>query len=70
MTPEYIDYKTAKFLFGLGRSQLYALANENKIESVSIRKNEDAKKGRRLFKTQSIRDFLNSQSTHLNMQSK
>jgi hypothetical protein len=59
--PEFADYQTARRLYGLSRSHLYALINERKIRSVSIRK-PGAIRGRRLFDCASIRNFLQSQS--------
>lgn len=57
--PEFGDHRLCRALFNLPRSTLYALVNEGKIRSVSLRKRGN-KRGRRLFDCASIRDYLNS----------
>ena len=49
-----------EFYTGLSRSKLYELAAAGKIVTASIR-NEEEMKGTRLFKLQSILDFLETQ---------
>jgi hypothetical protein len=57
--PEWCDQKTARLIFSLSRSHLYALAADGKITSACLRK-RGALKGRRLFSCESIRAFLNA----------
>jgi hypothetical protein len=56
-SPEYVDHKGLRALFGLSRAHAYLLAGEGKIRSVCIRR-PGALRGKRLFDCQSIRDFL------------
>ena len=56
-SPEFVDHKGLRALFGLSRAHAYLLAAEGKIRSVCIRR-PGALRGKRLFDCQSIRDFL------------
>jgi hypothetical protein len=56
-SPEFVDHKGLRALFGLSRAHAYLLAGEGKIRSVCIRR-LGAIRGKRLFCCQSIRDFL------------
>ena len=56
---EFCNSPGATSRFGLGRSQLYQLAAEGLIEGVSLRRRGQTK-GKRLWKVDSIRRFLNS----------
>jgi hypothetical protein len=57
--PEWADHKTARLMFSLSRSHLYALTADGKIKSAVLRK-RGAVRGRRIFCCESIRAFLNS----------
>lgn len=59
---EYSDGKGLKALFGFSRSYAYELEAAGKIRSVCIKK-RGAKRGRRLFNCESIREFLRSLET-------
>lgn len=59
LSPEFVDHHAAKAIFSLGRQQLYDLSEKGRIKSVSLRE-KGAIKGRRLWVTSSIRDYLNS----------
>ena len=56
-SPEFLDHKGLRAIFGLSRAHAYLLAAEGKIRSVCIRR-PGAVRGKRLFCCQSIRDFL------------
>lgn len=58
-TPEFVDAKGARILFGLSRSHLYDLEARGLIRSACLRK-PGAIRGRRLFCCASIRAFLGS----------
>jgi hypothetical protein len=58
-SPEFVDHKGLRSLFGLSRAHAYLLAGEGKIRSVCIRR-PGAIRGKRLFCCQSIRAFLAS----------
>jgi hypothetical protein len=55
---EWTDYHGIHLLFGLRRSTAYHLANEGLIKSVSLRE-ENERRGKRLFYVPSIRKYLN-----------
>ncbi len=57
LAPEFCNHHQATALFGLSRSHLYLLAEQGKIQSVSLRERNKIK-GKRLFVTDSIRAFL------------
>jgi hypothetical protein len=56
-SPEFVDHKGMRALFGLSRAHAYQLASEGKIRSVSLRK-PGTIRGRRLFDCASIRAFF------------
>ena len=56
-SPEFVDHKGLRALFGISRAHAYLLAGDGKIRSVCIRR-PGAIRGKRLFDCQSIRDFL------------
>ena len=56
-SPEFVDHKGLRALFGLSRAHAYLLAGEGRIRSVCIRR-PGAIRGKRLFCCQSIRAFL------------
>lgn len=56
-SPEFVDAKRARDLFGLTRSYLYNLIKAGSIRSCCIRQ-PGAFRGRRLFSCESIRSFL------------
>jgi len=57
---EFITSADARRVFGIVKSQLYALKEDGKIRSVCLRK-RNAARGKRLWVADSIRSFLNSQ---------
>ena len=59
LKPDWVRAPTrgAEYFTGFARSKLYHLANQGLIESVSIR-GDGKKKGVRLFRLQSILDFI------------
>ncbi len=57
---EFADSHGVKRGFGLGRSLLYELHKEGLIEGVSLRRRGQLR-GKRLWKVDSIREFLRSQ---------
>jgi hypothetical protein len=56
---EWTDFHGVLLLFGLRRSTAYHLSNEGLIRSVSLRE-ENEKRGKRLFYVPSIREYLHS----------
>jgi len=58
--PEFVDCKGLEALFGIKRSLAYALLADGKIQGVSLRRRNQIR-GKRLFKVDSVRSFLNSQ---------
>jgi hypothetical protein len=56
-SPEFVDHKGLRALFGLSRAHAYLLVGERKIRSVCIRR-PGAIRGKRLFCCQSVRSFL------------
>jgi len=58
-SPEFVDSKGARQLFGIVKSTLYVLKAEGKIASVAIRK-RGASRAKRLWSCDSIRNFLNA----------
>lgn len=59
-SPEYVDSKGLRAVFGLSRSLGYALIDEGKVKSVCLRK-RGALRGKRLWVADSVREYLNSQ---------
>lgn len=57
LIPEFCDSKGANFHTGLSRSHLYLLANEGKIQTVSLRK-PGSTRGKRLWHLPSILAYL------------
>lgn len=58
--PEKVEWARAKQIFaqfGIGRSTLYRLAKEGRIESRLI-KGENSSKGTRIFNVQSVRELV------------
>jgi len=60
--PEFVTSKRADHIYGLCKTQLYALGAEGKIKSVCIRKSGSGR-GKRLWSCDSIRNFLNANLT-------
>jgi hypothetical protein len=58
--PEFVDCKGLEAGWGIKRSLAYALLAEGKIQGVSLRRRNQVR-GKRLFKVDSVRAFLNSQ---------
>ena len=58
--PEFVDCKGLEAGWGIKRSLAYALLAEGKIQGVSLRRRNQIR-GKRLFKVDSVRAFLNSQ---------
>ena len=59
--PEWIDAKQVQLVFSIGKTTLYHLAAAGKIRTVSLRE-EGKERGKRLFYSNSIRAFLDSQA--------
>ena len=60
--PEWIDAKSAKKTFGVGKTTLYALAGAGKIKSSSLRLPGNSR-GKRLFSYNSIKGFIEANAT-------
>jgi hypothetical protein len=60
LAPEFVDCKGLEAAFGIKRSLAYALLADGKIQGVSLRRRNQVR-GKRLFKVDSVRAFLNSQ---------
>jgi hypothetical protein len=60
LDPEFVDCKGLEAGWGIKRSLAYALLADGKIEAVSLRRRNQIR-GKRLFKVDSVRAFLNSQ---------
>ena len=58
-SPEFIDSKGLRAIFGISRSHAYRLADEGLIKSSSLRP-KGAIKGKRLWVVESVRNYLNS----------
>lgn len=58
--PEFVDCKGLEAGWGIKRSLAYALLADGKIQGVSLRRRNQVR-GKRLFKVDSVRSFLNSQ---------
>ena len=56
-SPEFVDAKGLRALFGISRSHAYLLAEEGKVKSVCLRR-PGAVRGKRLWDCASIRNFL------------
>lgn len=61
-TPEWVDAREAKRLFSLGKTTLYALANDGKIRTCSLRERGKLR-GKRLFSYDSIKQHIESRAT-------
>lgn len=59
LTPRYLREKNATAVFGIGRSNLYKLAKEGKIKSITL-KEEGSARGIRLFCVESIERYIES----------
>ena len=57
-SPEFVDAKGLRSLFGISRAHGYLLADEGKVKSVCIRR-PGAVRGKRLWDCASVRAFLN-----------
>ncbi len=60
--PEWASALTISRIYGLSRSTLYELAAAGKIRSAALRK-RGAKKGKRLFSTDSVAAFIEAHAT-------
>jgi hypothetical protein len=58
--PEFVDCRGLEAGWGIKRSLAYALLADGKIRGVSLRRRNQVR-GKRLFKVDSVRAFLNSQ---------
>jgi hypothetical protein len=58
--PEYLDVAGVYYLFGIKKGLVYQLLKEQKIQSVSLRR-DDGASGKRLINVASLRAFLKSQ---------
>jgi hypothetical protein len=56
-SPEFVDAKGARRVFGLSRAHLYELIKAGAVRSCCIRR-PGAFRGRRLFCCRSLREFL------------
>ncbi len=59
LEPEFLRVKGVELMFGTKRGKLYALINEGKIKSKTLRSRGNVR-GIRLIDIQSIREFINS----------
>lgn len=59
--PEFVDCDGLKARWGIKRSLAYALLNDGEIQGVSLRR-RGQKRGKRLFKVESVRAFLKKQA--------
>jgi len=57
-SPEYVDSKGLRAMYGLSRSMGYALINDGSVKSVCLRK-RGALRGKRLWVADSVREYLN-----------
>ena len=62
VAPEWIDAKTAKQIFGIGRSTLYLLADAGSIKTSSLRLRGNTR-GKRLFSYDSIKKLIERGAT-------
>jgi predicted DNA-binding transcriptional regulator AlpA len=58
-SPEFIDAKGVREIFGISRSHAYRLSQEGLIKSVSLRP-PGAIKGKRLWVVDSVRQYITS----------
>jgi len=56
-SPEFIDARGMRQMFGISRTATYDLINDGLIKSVSLRRKGRAR-GRRLFDVASVREYL------------
>ena len=59
LEPEFLRVKGVELMFGSKRGKLYALINEGKIKSMTLR-SRGTVRGIRLIDIPSIREFINS----------
>ena len=59
LEPEFLRVKDVELMFGIKRGKLYALINEGKIKSKTLR-SRGTVRGIRLIDIQSVREFINS----------
>jgi hypothetical protein len=59
LEPEFLRVKGVELMFGIKRGKLYALINEGKIKSKTLR-SRGTVRGIRLIDIQSVREFINS----------
>ena len=57
-SPEFVDAKGLRSLFGISRAHGYLLAEQGKVRTVCIRR-PGAVRGKRLWDCASVRSFLN-----------
>jgi excisionase family DNA binding protein len=62
ISPEWLKPDAAARLFGLGRTSIYALIQQGKIRSTSIKLGTKIR-GTRLVNLESLRAYLESQAT-------
>jgi hypothetical protein len=56
-SPEFVDSRGMRQMFGISRTAAYDLINDGLIKSVSLRRKGRAR-GRRLFDVASVREYL------------
>jgi hypothetical protein len=56
-SPEFVDSKGMRQMFGISRTAAYDLINDGLIKSVSLRRKGRAR-GRRLYDVASVREYL------------
>lgn len=57
LSPEFVDVRGLRRMFGIGRSLAYELIDRGEIRSVSLRATGKLR-GKRLFDVASVRDYL------------
>ena len=60
LDPEFLDWRGLERVFSIKRSLAYCLLNDGLIDGVSLRRRNQVR-GKRLFKVDSVRAYLNSQ---------
>lgn len=58
-SPEYVNSKGLRAIFGISRSMGYALIDNGSVKSVCLRQ-RGASRGKRLWVADSVRGYLNS----------
>ena len=56
-SPEFVDSRGLRQMFGISRTAAYDLINDGLIKSISLRRTGRAR-GRRLFDVASVREYL------------